>query len=113
MDKLKGAWAWIRSNAVAILVAIVAVLGAGIFWGYHNRKIRSLETEVAIKEAHRQVAALDERRHNLAERAKDNAEVIASVQTERYEIQRRVVALDQEVAGMSDAAVEEAFRAMY
>jgi len=110
---LKKAWAWIRANVAAIVVGVVAVLGAGVFWGYHQRKIRSLEAEVAIKEAHRRMAALDARRKALAEQAEANAEEIAEVQKERLEIQREAVALDTEVAGMSDADVEAAFRDLY
>ena len=113
MKKIKGAWGWFRDNLVVILVGVVAVLGAGIFWGYHNKKIRSLESEVAIKEAHRQVAGLDARREVLEVQAEENAEAIGVVQEQRRHIQRQVAALDHDVSEMSDDEVEEAFRDMY
>ena len=113
MDRLKKAWAWIRKNVVGLLVGTIAILGAGIFWGYHKRKIRNLEDHVAIKEAHRKVAGLDARREVLAEQAEENREAIAEIQEERVELQRQAVAIDQEVAEMSDEEVEAAFRALY
>ena len=113
MDRVKGVWAWIRKNAAALIVALVAAVGAGIFWSYHRGKVRSLKTQVAVEEAHKKVAALDARREVLAEHAAANQEAIQAVQKERREIQREAVALEIEVAGMADLEVLAAFRDLY
>jgi len=107
------AWDWIQEHVVGLVAAVVAVLGAGWAWGYHRRKVRSLKDQIAIKEAHRRVAALDAERVALAERADENRERIAAIESERKAIRDRTAALEHDVETMSDDEVERAFRAMY
>lgn len=109
----KRAGDWFKKYVKPLAVALVAMLGAGIFWKYHRGKIRSLEDQAAIEKAHRKVAALDARREALAERAAENAEAITAIQSEREAVQREAVALESEVADMSPDELENAFRELY
>ncbi len=113
MTAIRKAFAWIGRNVWALVVALVAILGAGIAWEYHKGKIRSLEDAKAIEEARAAVAALDAERIALAERKVENKKRIYELRVERREIQAELVGLDQDVAAMSDAEVEAAFRELY
>lgn len=113
MTRLRVVWAWLKSNAVALLVGLVAILGAGWLWGLHRGRVRRLQDEVAIEKAHRRVAALDARREALREQGEAAAAEIAKLEAERVEVQRQTVALSEEVSEMSDEEVERAFRDLY
>lgn len=110
---LKRAGSWLKANVWALVTALVAMLGAGIFWQYHRGRIRSLEDQRVMDKARGEVAALDARRKVLAEQAVENAAAIAEIQETRVELQRQTVAIEQEVSGMSDSEVEAAFRDLY
>lgn len=112
-DKAKAAGKWLASNVWVVVVALVAMLGAGIFWGYHRGKIRSLEDEKAIAEAHAKVSALDAEREALEERRKENAERIVELRKERRMVQAELVAIEDDVAAMDDDELERAFRDLY
>ena len=113
MEGLKKVWAWVKANVVGLLVGLVAVLGAGWLWGYHRRRVRSLEDELAVERAQRRVAALDARRKALEERGAEAAAELAALESERREVQRQTVALAGDVAALSDEEVERAFRDLY
>lgn len=105
--------AWLKDNVWAVVVALVAALGAGIFWAYHRGKIRSLEAQRAIEKAHREVARIDGQITELEVRKEENRVHIEELQAARKEVQRRTVELEEDVKGMSDEEVERAFQNLY
>lgn len=111
------AWTWTRAHAGAVLSALaallVAVLGAGVWVAYERCAGRSVADARTIAEARERVAALDERRRMLAADEARHAAAIDAIETQRREIQRQTVALDRDVAALSDEQVERAFRALY
>lgn len=111
------AWAWARAHLGILLGALaalfVAVLGAGVWLAYERRAGRSVADARTIAEARERVAALDERRRLLAADEARHAAAIEAIETQRRELQRQTVALDRDVAGLSDEEVESAFRALY
>lgn len=106
-------WAWIRAHTGALIALGVAILGAGIFVAYESRRGRSLADSKALEEARLRVAALDERRRLLEAQEGRNAAQIQAVAAQRKEVQKAALALDRDVASMSDAEVEAAFRGLY
>ncbi len=113
LGKVKAAGKWLASNVWVVVVALVAMLGAGVFWGYHRGKIRKLEDEKAIAEAHAKVAALDAEREALEERREENADRIAELRKERRILQEDIVSIQGDVAVMDDDELEAAFRDLF
>lgn len=113
MTTLRKVWAWLKANVAAVVIALAAALGAGIFWAYHRGKVRSLKDQKAIEEAHRKVAALDAERIALEERREENAERIAALREERRAVQEELVGIENEVRDMDDDELERAFRDLY
>ncbi len=113
LDKAKAAGKWLASNLWFVVTALVAMLGAGIFWGYHRGKIRKLEDEKAIAEARTKVAALDAEREAIGERREENAERIAEIHEERRLVQEELVSIEGDVAAMDEDELEAAFRDLY
>lgn len=105
--------AWLKRNVWAVVVALVAALGAGIFCAYHRGKVRSLETQAAVERAHRRVAALNAEREALEERRTVNAERIERLEEEKKTIQAEAVALEEDVKGKTDEEIARAFRDLY
>lgn len=113
LEKVRAAGRWLAANVWVVVVALVAALGAGIFWGYHRGEVRKLEDEKAIEAARVKVAALDAERLALEERREENAERIAEIQEERRGVQAEIVGVEDEVEGMTDEDLEGAFRELY
>lgn len=104
---------WLKRNVWAVVVALIAALGAGIFWAYHRGKVRSLEVQAAVEKAHARVAALDAEREALEERREENAARIEALEEEKRTIRAEAVALEEEVKGKTDEEIERAFRDLY
>ena len=111
--KFKKALEWIKRNVWAVVVALVAALGTGIFWAYHNGKVRSLQVQKAVEKAHSKVAALDAERLALDERKEENLERIKAIEHEKNSIKVELVSLDRDIGEMSDEDIEKAFRDLY
>ncbi len=113
LDKAKAAGKWLGANLWAVIVALVAILGAGIFWGYHRGKVRSLEDEKAIAHARERVAALDAEREVLEESREENADRINDIQEERRTVQEELLTVEHDVVNMDDDELEAAFDELY
>lgn len=113
LDKVGAAFKWLGQNLWVVITALVAMLGAGIFWSYHRGKVGRLEDEKAIAEAKSRVAAFDAERDALEERREENAGRIAAIREERRSIQAELVGIETEVADMDDDELEAAFRDLY
>lgn len=113
MKGLAKDWGWLKSNIVTVLGAVIAVLGAGVFWGYHNRKTRDLSTQIAIKDAHRKVAGFDALRAKLEGESRSNVGAIQGVERARKRVQRQALELEQEIGEMDDDEIEAGFRELY
>lgn len=113
MSWLKEAWAWLCRNVWAVVVALVAMLGAGIFWQYRKGKILKLEDQVALEKARRQLAALDARRKELEKQSNGKAVEIEALRVQRMNVKREVVQTVEKVGAMTDAEVESAFQDLY
>lgn len=113
MKKLAEGWAWFKKWAWAFALGLTAILGAGIAWDASRRRTARLADELAVEKARRKVAALDARRAALDEADEGAKAEIATIREERAAIAREIVALDNDVAAMSDEEVERAFRDLY
>lgn len=60
MDKLKTIWAWLSNNIkIVVIFIVIIVLSVFVFWwGRKNKKIRSLENQIAILNARLQIERL-------------------------------------------------------
>lgn len=113
MKKLAEVWAWLKKWGLAIAGVLAAILGAGIVWDASKRRTARLADELAVEKARRKVAALDAQRAALDARDEAHVEEIKRIETERQVIARETVALDRDVAAMSDEEVERAFRDLF
>ncbi len=104
---------WLKRNVWAVVVGLVAALGAGLFWAYHNGKVRSLEVQGAVEKAHARVAALDAEREALEEAKDENRERIEAIRVESQAIKIEMVANAGAVGKMSNAEIEQAFQDLY
>jgi len=109
MDKLKGAWRWVRDHAVAILGAIAALLA--VAWGIHyaRRRIGGLRDRVAVEEARREIAADTARRDALIEQADGREADVEEIDARLAANHRRIVEAHEGTEGMADSEVEDAF----
>ena len=113
MTWLLGAWGWVRSRATWILGGLSLVLAGLLLWSRHRARVGSLKDAVAVEAAGRKVAALDARREALAEREDDVSAELAQVEAERAKVLREAVSRAEDVEGMSDTEVVEAWRDLY
>jgi hypothetical protein len=104
---------WIKENIYSLIIALVGMLGAGFFWSYHRGRIRSLESEKFVERAHREVALIEEQINILEQRSDDNNHVIKALRQVREEKQAQTLSELQDIKGMTNEEIEQAFRALF
>lgn len=113
MKKIKKVLIWLRDHIWTVVVASVALLGAGIFWSYYRGQIRSLQTQQLIDKAHGEVARIDKDIAGIEERKVINASIIQQLEEEKNEIKKRTLSLERDISEMSNEEVERAFQNLY
>jgi hypothetical protein len=103
----------LKDNIWTVIVGIVGILGAGIFWSYHRGKIRSLKIQDEIEEAHKKVAVFDFERKLLDERKEENKKMIEIVEEKKKKIITNIVRIENDIGSMSDEEIEQSFRDMF
>lgn len=104
---------WIKENVYSLIIAIVGMLGAGIFWSYHRGRIRSLESERFVERAHREVALIEGQINVLERRRDENKHVIEALRKVREEKQARTLSELRNIKGMTNEEIETAFKELF
>jgi hypothetical protein len=102
---MKKAYDWLKSNIVAVLAIIIGILGAGIFWKYHRKKINELKDKVEVLEATKNIKALNAERAVLAKDATKNTQAIKEIDHKLLENKRAVVEMLEYVEPLSNSEV--------
>lgn len=113
MKKIRKLYQWIKANILFIVTAFIAALGSGIFWAYHNGKIRSLKTQNKIDKAYIEVAKLDTEIKILEEMKDENKKEIDELKDRRVEVIENIVSTSTEIGSMNDKEIESSFRDLY
>lgn len=104
---------WLKENIWPIVIAIVAILGSGIFWSYHRGKIRSIEVQRTLDVAHSRVSALDAMQLELKKKWIENQREIDDLESKKKKIMESAVAIENDVKKMDEIEIERAFRELY
>jgi hypothetical protein len=104
---------WIKDNILAVLIAVIAMMGAGIFWSYHRGKIRSFEYGIEVQKAFGKIEKINVEIERLEVEKDTNSEMIDELRKRRIEIQREMVSIEQDIIDMSNEEIESAFRRLY
>ena len=113
MTTILKAWGWVRLQWKWLLGAVVAAAVFLFTAGTVAKRVRSRRDIKRIQEAKTEVAKL--RGKMEAAKARDIVfqSEIDAIEKRRSEVQRETVAIDHDVAEMSEKEVEDAFRRMY
>jgi len=107
---MKKYWEWLKNNITTVLFGIIAILGAGIFWRYHKKRIGELEDNVVVKEAKIKIAKLEGAREKLSKNAVKHEKDIAGVDKQLLKNKREIVEAHEYTETLTDEQVLSAFR---
>ena len=77
-EKIKKTVDWIKSHLITILFTIIGILGAGIAWKYHRKRIDELKDRADILEAQSNIKSLNIQR-TAAEKAVEKSEELTKI----------------------------------
>lgn len=106
---MKKAIDWIKSHLVTVLLTVIGVLGAGILWRYHKRRVDELTDRADVLEATKNIKSLNDQRKLLEKNAEKNAKKIEEIDKQLVGNKRRVVEAHEYVEPLDDKQVLEEF----
>lgn len=108
---MKKAWAWLKDNIWAPIVAVLAVFGAWLLWKNRTNAIASLDNAVEVRAAVRDIAAKEARAKVLEEQSDASGEEVAALRRQIAASKRRVMEIHnaEPLDDKSDADVAALF----
>jgi hypothetical protein len=106
MAFLGKAWRWLKDNAVAVLLTIIAVLGAGWLWKVEHDKQQSLRSQMKVERTRTKIAKLAGQRAVLEEKEEGYAEQAAELDQQIVEAKSEAVSARESVDGRSMDALD-------
>jgi hypothetical protein len=100
---------WIKDNLTAVLISVVAILGAGIFWRYHKRRVEDLKDNLIVQVAHDRVKVLNKLKKTYEHSAQDQTDKIKIIDKQILSSKRVVVEMHQYAEKLTDREVLDEF----
>jgi len=98
-------WLWIKDNLAALIVAFIAIMGAGMFWRYHRKTVASLKDDHAVQQALRRVTMLNTLRESLNKESSTYTTELKDIDKELLENKRIIVERHEYTDTLSDTEV--------
>jgi predicted negative regulator of RcsB-dependent stress response len=95
-------WKWVKENVTSILISIIAILGAGIFWKYHKKKVAEVRDSSIVKNAQIEIASLEERRKELVQHKNLHQYDIINLDEKLLANKRKIVEAHDYIETLSD-----------
>jgi hypothetical protein len=106
-------WKWLKDNVVAVLLTIVAIMGAGWLWKISKDKEGSLRDQLKVERTKVKIAELAGRRAVREERELGYAAQDEKLDQQIAEAQRDLVAARESVEGRSLDEIAARFNELY
>jgi hypothetical protein len=104
---------WFKNNIWSLVVGLIAVLGAGIFWRYHRGQIQDIRLRGILGAAKAKVELLDSGIKDLKVDFDRNRSEIKVIETKRKKLLRDIVRIQHNVEIMSDEEIERSFQDLF
>lgn len=108
-EKIKKAIDWIKSHLIIILFTIIGILGAGILWRYHKKRVSELKDRADILEAQSNIKALNVQRLAAENAAEKSEELTKIIDKKLLENKRKIVEAHEYVETLNDEQVLDEF----
>lgn len=106
---MKKAIEWIKANVISILLAIIGILGAGILWRYHKKRVDELKDRADILEAQQNIKSLNDQRKIAETATAKKEELVKAIDKKILENKRKIVEAHEYVETLNDEQVLEEF----